>query len=194
MIILGLTGSIGMGKSTTATMFREMGVPVHDADATVHDLYEGELVAPLEAEFPGVAKNGTVDRAALSKYVVGNEAAMKKLEALVHPAVQQREKDFLSKAQQDGAPIVVLDNPLLFEMGRSDRVDKILVVTAPENIQRERVLARADMTAEKFEHILSRQTPDSEKRERGDFILDTSLGMDAAKETVSKIIAQLSSE
>ncbi|MEP3630408.1 MAG: dephospho-CoA kinase [Hyphomicrobiales bacterium] len=194
MIILGLTGSIGMGKSTTATMFREMGVPVHDADATVHDLYENELVAPLEAEFPGVAKNGAVDRAALSKYVVGKETAMKKLEALVHPAVQQREKDFLSKAQQDGAPIVVLDNPLLFEMGRSDRVDKILVVTAPENIQRERVLARADMTAEKFEHILSRQTPDSEKRERGDFILDTSLGMDAAKETVSKIIAQLSSE
>ena len=183
-----------MGKSTTANMFREMGVPVHDADATVHELYEDELVAPLEAEFPGVAKNGAVDRAALSKYVVGNEAAIKKLEALVHPAVQHREKTFLAKAEQNGAPIVVLDNPLLFEMGSSDRVDKILVVTAPENIQRERVLARPDMTAEKFEHILSRQIPDSEKRERGDFILDTSLGMDAAKEAVLKFIAQLSSE
>ena len=183
-----------MGKSTTADMFREMGVPVHDADATVHDLYEGELVAPLEAEFPGVTKNGAIDRTALSKYVVGNEAAMKKLEALVHPAVQQREKDFLSKAESDGMPLVVLDNPLLFEMGRSERVDKILVVTAPESVQRERVLARPEMTAEKFEHILARQTPDSEKRRRSDFILDTSLGLEAAKQAVSKIIKQLSSE
>lgn len=194
MIILGLTGSIGMGKSTTANMFRELGVPVHDADATVHDLYEGELVSPLEAEFPGVTKNGVIDRAILSKYVVGNEAAMKKLEALVHPAVQQREKAFLSQAKQEGAPIVVLDNPLLFEMGRSERVDKILVVTAPPNIQRDRVLARPDMTEDKFEQILARQMPDSEKRERSDFIVDTSLGMDAAKEAVLKIIAQLSSE
>jgi len=193
MIILGLTGSIGMGKSTTADMFRQMGVPVHDADATVHELYEGELVAPLEAEFPGIAKNGVIDRAALSKYVVGNEAAMKKLEALVHPAVQQREKNFLLKAEKDGAPIVVLDNPLLFEMGRSERVDKILVVTAPESVQRERVLARSDMTAEKFDHILSRQVPDHEKRQRSDFIIDTSLGMEEAKEAVSKIIKQLSS-
>ena len=194
MFILGLTGSIGMGKSTTANMFREMGVPVHDADATVHDLYEGELVAPLEAEFPGVTKNGAIDRVALSKYVVGNEAAMKKLEALVHPAVHQREKEFLSKAEEDGAPLVVLDNPLLFEMGRSERVDKILVVTAPESVQRERVLSRPEMTADKFEHILARQTPDSEKRRRSDFIVDTSLGLEAAKEAVSKIIKQLSSE
>ena len=194
MIILGLTGSIGMGKSTTANMFREMGVPVHDADATVHDLYEGELVAPLEAAFPGVTKIGAIDRAILSKYVVGNEAAMKKLEALVHPAVQQREKDFLSKAESDGMPLVVLDNPLLFEMGRSERVDKILVVTAPESVQRERVLNRPEMTAEKFEHILARQTPDSEKRRRSDFIVDTSLGLEVAKQAVSKIIKQLSSE
>lgn len=183
-----------MGKSTTADMFRQLGVPVHDADATVHDLYEGELVAPLEAEFPGVTQNGAIDRAALSKYVVGDEAAMKKLEALVHPAVQQREKDFLSQAEQDGVPLVVLDNPLLFEMGRSDRVDKILVVTAPEGVQRERVLARSGMTVEKFEHILARQTPDHEKRQRSDFIVDTSLGIEAAKEAVSKIIDQLSSE
>ena len=183
-----------MGKSTTANMFREMGVPVHDADATVHDLYESELVAPLEAEFPGITQNGTIDRAALSKYVVGNEAAMKKLEALVHPAVQQREKAFLSQAENDGVPLVVLDNPWLFEMGRSERVDKILVVTAPESVQRERVLARPEMTVEKFEHILARQTADSEKRRRSDFILDTSLGLEAAKEAVSKIIKQLSSE
>ena len=183
-----------MGKSTTANMFREMGVPVHDADATVHDLYESELVAPLEAEFPGITQNGTIDRAALSKYVVGNEAAMKKLEALVHPAVQQREKAFLSQAENDGVPLVVLDNPLLFEMGRSERVDKILVVTAPESVQRERVLARPEMTVEKFEHISARQTADSEKRRRSDFILDTSLGLEAAKEAVSKIIKQLSSE
>ena len=145
MIILGLTGSIGMGKSTTANMFREMGVPVHDADATVHELYEDELVGPLEAEFPGVTQNGAIDRAVLSKHVVGNEAAMKKLEALVHPAVHQREKAFLTKAEQDGVPLVVLDNPLLFEMGKSERVDKILIVTAPENVQRERVLARPDI-------------------------------------------------
>ena len=183
-----------MGKSTTADMFREMGVPVHDADATVHDLYQGELVAPLEAAFPGVTKNGVIDRAILSKYVVGNEAAMKKLEALVHPAVHQREKNFLSKAESNGVPLVVLDNPLLFEMGRSERVDKILVVTAPESVQRERVLARPEMTAEKFEHILARQTPDSEKRRRSDFIIDTSLGLEAAKQAVSKIIKQLSSE
>ena len=175
-------------------MFREMGVPIHDADATVHELYEDELVGPLEAEFPGVTQNGAIDRAALSKYVVGNEAAMKKLEALVHPAVHQREKAFLTKAEQDGVPFVVLDNPLLFEMGRSDRVDKILVVTAPENIQRERVLVRPDMTAEKFEAILARQTPDQEKREQSDFIIDTSLGLEAAKDAVSKIINQLSAE
>ena len=194
MIILGLTGSIGMGKSTTANMFREMGVPVHDADATVHELYEDELVGPLEAEFPGVAKNGAIDRAALSKYVVGNEAAMKKLEALVHPAVHQREKAFLYRAEQDGVPLVVLDNPLLFEMGRSERVDKILVVTAPESVQRERVLDRPDMTTEKFEAILARQTPDQEKRKQSDFIIDTSLGLEAAKDAVSKITNQLSSE
>ena len=194
MIILGLTGSIGMGKSTTANMFREMGVPVHDADATVHELYEDELVGPLEAEFPGVAKNGAIDRAVLSKYVVGNEAAMKKLEALVHPAVHQREKAFLYRAEQDGVPLVVLDNPLLFEMGRSERVDKILVVTAPEAVQRERVLARPDMTVEKFEAILARQMPDSEKRKQSDFIIDTSLGLEAAKDAVSKITYQLSSE
>ena len=183
-----------MGKSTTANMFREMGVPVHDADATVHELYEDELVGPLEAEFPGVAKNGAIDRAVLSKYVVGNEAAMKKLEALVHPAVHQREKAFLYRAEQDGVPLVVLDNPLLFEMGRSERVDKILVVTAPEAVQRERVLARPDMTVEKFEAILARQMPDSEKRKQSDFIIDTSLGLEAAKDAVSKITYQLSSE
>lgn len=193
VIILGLTGSIGMGKSTTANMFRELGVPVHDADATVHDLYKTDLVAPLDAAFPGVAQNGVVDRAILSKHVVGNEAAMKKLEALVHPAVHQREKAFLTKAEQDGAPFVVLDIPLLFETGGDARVDKILVVTAPPDIQRERVLARPEMTAEKFEQILARQTSDSEKRQRCDFIVDTSLGLKAAQEAVSKIVAQLSS-
>lgn len=194
MIILGLTGSIGMGKSTTATMFKDQGILVHDADATVHDLYKTELVAPIEAAFPGVTKNGLVDRSLLSKQVVGDEEAMKKLETIVHPAVHQRERDFLQSAAEQGVPFVVLDIPLLFETGGDKRVDKILVVTAPVAVQRERVLDRPDMNEEKFQNILARQTPDSEKRKKADFIIDTSQGMEVAEAMVSKIIAQLSSE
>ncbi|MEO1066848.1 MAG: dephospho-CoA kinase [Pseudomonadota bacterium] len=193
MIILGLTGSIGMGKSTTSDMFRAEGVPVHDADATVHRLYETDLVAPLEAAFPGVTKDGAIDRAALSQKVIGDETAMKRLEAIVHPAVHAEEMTFVTREKAFGAPLVLLDIPLLFESGGHERVDKILVVTAPAAVQRDRVLTRDGMTEEKFLQILARQTPDEEKRRRADFIIDTSLGLDHARTEVRTIIDQLTS-
>ncbi|MEP3524297.1 MAG: dephospho-CoA kinase [Hyphomicrobiales bacterium] len=193
MIILGLTGSIGMGKSTTAQMFRACGVPVYDADQTVHDLYEGELLPVLEAAFPGVTIEGKIDRQRLSAKVVGNSAAMKKLESIVHPAVRLKEHAFLKTHKEANTRLVILDIPLLFETGGDERVDKIIVVTAPASIQRERVLSRPDMTLEKFEKILSRQMQDGEKRERADFIIDTSLGMEAAHEAVVQIIETVKS-
>ncbi|MEP6355653.1 MAG: dephospho-CoA kinase [Hyphomicrobiales bacterium] len=193
MIILGLTGSIGMGKSTTAQMFRACGVPVYDADQTVHDLYEGELLPVLEAAFPGVIIEGKIERQRLSAKVVGNSAAMKKLESIVHPAVRLKEHAFLKTHKEANTRLVILDIPLLFETGGDERVDKIIVVTAPASIQRERVLSRPDMTLEKFEKILSRQMQDGEKRERADFIIDTSLGMEAAHEAVVQIIETVKS-
>lgn len=191
MIILGLTGSIGMGKSTTADMFRALDVPVHDADATVHDLYENELVGALEKAFPGIVVKGAIDRALLSRKVVGNNDAMKKLEAIVHPAVHAREKIFLENAKKQDLPLVVLDIPLLFETGGDQRVDKVAVVTAPAHIQRKRVLARDGMSEEKFQQILSRQLPDAEKRSRADFIIDTSHGLEAARSAVADIVNTL---
>lgn len=193
MIILGLTGSIGMGKSTTSKMFSACGVPVYDADQTVHDLYEGDLLPILEAAFPGVRFDGKIDRQRLSAKVVGNSAAMKKLESIVHPAVRLKEQTFLKTHKEAGVPLVVLDIPLLFETGGDKRVDKIIVVTAPTSIQQERVLARPDMTLEKFEKILSHQMQDAEKRERADFIIDTSLGMEAAHKAVVQIIKTVKS-
>lgn len=191
MIKAGLTGSIGMGKSTTAHMFRDEGIAVYDADATVHELYEGEAVPLVEAAFPNTTSDGKVDRTKLSEYVIGKPENMKKLEAIIHPLVHQKEQEFLKQAQTRGDVLVVLDIPLLFETGGKNRVDKIIVVTAPAEVQRERVMARDGMTEEKFEAILARQVPDSEKRKQADFVIDTSLGLEAAKKQVREIVTSL---
>lgn len=180
-----------MGKSTTAQIFRELGVPVHDADAAVHALYGAEGVAPVEAAFPGVTLGGRIDRALLGARVLGDEAAMKRLEAIVHPLVHAREKAFLEAASAAGAPIAVLDIPLLFETGGENRVDAVLVVSAPESVQRARVLARPGMTEEKFAAILARQVPDGEKRRRADHVIDTGHGLDRARVAVAALLDEL---
>lgn len=191
MFILGLTGSIGMGKSVTAGLFRARGVPVHDSDAAVHDLYRAAAVAPVEAAFPGVARDGAIDRAALGARVLDDPAAMKKLESIVHPLVRAASDGFLAQAKAKGAPLVLLDIPLLFETGGEDRCDAILVVTAPAEVQRARVLARPGMTEEKFASILAKQTPDEEKRRRAHFRIDTSHGVEAARRGVDDILRAL---
>lgn len=191
MVILGLTGSIGMGKSATAEMFRARGIPVHDADAAVHALYRGAAVAPVEAAFPGVVRAGAIDRAELGRRVLGDAQALKKLEAIVHPLVRAEEEAFIEKARASGAPLAVLDVPLLFETGNADRCDAIVVVSASADIQRARVLARPGMTLEKFESILQKQMPDAEKRRRADFIIDTGLGFDSARRAVDDIVQKL---
>lgn len=191
MIRLGLTGSIGMGKSTTARMFAEAGVPVHDSDAAVHALYAGRAAPLIEAAFPGTVRDGVVDRALLGERVLGDAAELKRLEAIVHPLVAEQERAFIARAKTDGAPLVVLDIPLLFEIDALDRVDKVLVVTAPQKVQRERVLARPGMTEERFEAIRAKQVPDRVKRARADFIVDTSLGMDCARAKVADLISVL---
>lgn len=176
MIVIGLTGSIGMGKSTVASMFSEEGAPSFNSDAAVHKLYAsgGAAVALVEAAFPGVTKDGAIDRVALSAQVVGNDEAIRRLEAIVHPLVRQAQAEFLRANLEAGARYVVLDIPLLFESGGVNLVDKVVVVSAPADVQRVRVLARAGMTEEKFEAILARQMPDAEKRARADFVIDTS--------------------
>ncbi len=194
MILLGLTGSIGMGKSTTAKLFEEEGIPVNDADRVVHELYRGEAVAPVERAFPGVTVEGIVDRQALSKRLAENPAHFKVLEAIVHPLVQERERRFVEEARAAGSLLVVLDIPLLFEVGAEKRVDRIAVVSCDPNEQRRRVLARPGMTPEKFELILSRQMPDSEKRKRADFVIDTGKGIEWAREQVKAIIQRLQRE
>jgi dephospho-CoA kinase len=191
MIRLGLTGSIGMGKSTTADMFRARGVPVIDADAIVHALYRGEAVGPIEAAFPGTTVDGVVDRARLAAQLAKDPEGFKTLEAIVHPMVWQKEREALDRYRDQGADIVVLDIPLLFENGAESRVDRIVVVTADEAVQKARVMARSGMTEEKFRMILSRQMPDAEKRRRADFIIDTGLGMDHARQRVDEILEQL---
>ena len=188
MIVLGLTGSIGMGKSTTAGFFREAGVPVHDADATVHALYAGAAVAAIEAAFPGVTVDGTVDRSRLAARVLGDEAAVKRLEAIVHPLVRAAETAFLEAARARGAGVVVLDIPLLFETGGERRVDAVVTVTASAETQRARVLARPGMTAEKFEQISARQIDDAEKRRRSHFLVDTGRGLAPARREVAAIL------
>lgn len=192
MWVLGLTGSIGMGKSATARMFRALGVPVHDADAAVHALYRGAAVGPVEAEFPGVARDGAIDRSALGARVLGDAQAMKRLEAIVHPLVRAAETEFLSQARSSGARLVVLDIPLLFETGGDGRVDAVAVVSAPKAVQRERVLAREGMTDEKFATILAKQMPDEEKRRRAHFVIDTGRGFAAAEHQVEGIVRALS--
>ncbi len=193
MIKIGLTGSIGMGKSTTAGLFAAEGIPVNDADAVVHALYQAEAVAPVEAAFPGVAKDGVIDRSELGRRLAADPAGFKRLEAIVHPLVRAREESFLREQQAAGADMVVLDIPLLFETGAAERADVVVVVTCDEQIQRQRVLARPGMTAEKFELILSRQVPDAEKRARADFLIDTGEGLEATRARVKAIIAELRS-
>src|SRR5579863_736991 len=188
MIILGLTGSIGMGKSTTAKLFAEAGVPVYDADATVHMLYEGKAAPAIEAAFPGTTANGKVDRDRLSARVVHDPSAMKRLEEIVHPMLGASRQKFLQAAEQSGAPVAVVDVPLLFETGGEKKVDAVVVVTTTPEVQRERILARSNMTEEKLEAILARQMPDAEKRKRANFLVDTSHGLDPVRARIRDIL------
>ena len=193
MLIIGLTGSIGMGKSTTAAMFRAAGVPVYDADAAVADLYQvgGAAVGPLEAAFPGVTKDGAVDREALRTRVLGDDEAMGRLNKIVHPLVGADRVQFFKAAEDAGADMVVLDIPLIYETGGEANMDAVVVVSAPESQQRERVLARPGMTPDRLDAILARQMHDSEKRARAHFVVDTGRGLEPAREQVSVIIATM---
>jgi dephospho-CoA kinase len=191
MRILGLTGSIGMGKSTTAKLFTEAGVPVYDADAAVHKIYEGEAAPAIEAAFPGTTVDGKVDRAKLSAKVVHDPAAIKQLEQIVHPMLGASRKKFLDEAERSGAPVVVMDVPLLFETGGEKRVDAVVVVSTDPVSQRERILARGTMTNEALDAILARQLPDAEKRKRADFVVDTSHGLDPVRTAISDILAKV---
>jgi dephospho-CoA kinase len=188
MFVLGLTGSLAMGKSTTARVFAEAGVPVHDADAAVHRLYEGEAVAAVEAAFPGATAGGKVDRNKLAAQVLDDPAALQRLEGIVHPLVRESERRFLAQAEEAGAVLAVLDIPLLFETGGDRRVDAVVVVSAPPEVQRRRMLERPGMSEQKLSALLARQLPDAEKRRRADFVVDTSLGFDAARAQVREII------
>jgi dephospho-CoA kinase len=188
MIILGLTGSIGMGKSTTAKLFAEAGVPVYDADATVHMIYAGEAVPAVEAAFPGTTSGGKVDRGKLSAQVVHDPTAIKRLEQIVHPMLQRYHQQFLEDAERAGAPVAVMDVPLLFETGGEKRVDAVVVVTTAPEVQRERILARGTMTAETLDAILARQLPDAEKRQRADFVVDTSHGLEPVRARIRDIL------
>jgi dephospho-CoA kinase len=191
MLILGLTGSIGMGKSTTAKLFAEAGVPVYDADAAVHQLYEGEAAPAIEAAFPGTTAGGKVDRAKLSARVVHDAAAMKQLEQIVHPMLGASRQKFFADAEDACVPVVVVDVPLLFETGGEKRVDAVVVVTTSPELQRERVLARGTMDTEKLDAIIARQMPDAEKRKRADFIVDTSHGLDPVRAGIRDILDEV---
>ncbi|MBR0758504.1 dephospho-CoA kinase [Bradyrhizobium jicamae] len=191
MLILGLTGSIGMGKSTTAKLFEEAGVPVYDADAAVHKLYEGEAAPAIEAAFPGTTADGKVDRTKLSARVVGDAAAMKQLEQIVHPMLGTSRQTFFADAEAAKVPVVVLDIPLLYETGGEKRVDAVVVVTASPELQRERVLARGTMDAAKLDAIIAKQMPDAEKRKRADFIVDTSHGLDPVRAEIQHILKEV---
>jgi len=191
MFVLGLTGSIGMGKSTTAQLFAECGVPVYDADATVHRLYASEAVEAIEQAFPGSTGEQGVDRTKLSAQVVGNRQAMRQLESIVHPMLRAHETEFLNAAEKSGAPVAVLDIPLLFETGADSRVDAVVVVSAPHSVQRERILARPGMTADKLAAIIARQMPDADKRARADFVVDTSAGLDSAREQIRHVLVKV---
>lgn len=191
MRILGLTGSIGMGKSTTAKLFAEAGVPVYDADAAVHELYEGEAAPAIEAAFPGTTANGKVDRAKLSARVVHDPAAIKQLEQIVHPMLGASRQKFFADAEAAKAPVVVLDIPLLFETGGEKRVDAVVVVSTSPEIQRERVLARGTMDEAKLDAIIAKQTPDAEKRRRADFVVDTSHGLEPVRAQITHILAEV---
>ena len=191
MVILGLTGSIGMGKSTTASMFREAGVRVFDADAAVHALYAGAAVPAVEEAFPGTTKDGVVDRELLRQRVFDDPGVLRRLETIVHPLVQQARATFLDEASAAGAGLVVLDIPLLYETGAEGAVDTVAVVSAPEAVQKARVMARTGMTDERFSAIIARQVPDIEKRRRADFVIETGDGLEPAQAQVSAVIAAL---
>jgi dephospho-CoA kinase len=188
MFILGLTGSLAMGKSTTARFFAEAGVPVHDADAVVHRLYEGEAAGAIEAAFPGTTLDGKVDRKKLAARVLNDPAALQRLEDIVHPLVHAAERRLLAEAQARGEKVAVLDIPLLFETGGDQRVDAVVVVSAPAQVQQTRAMERPEMTAEKLAAILAKQMPDVEKRRRADFVVDTSQGLEAARAQVRAIL------
>lgn len=193
MVIVGLTGSIGMGKSETAKMFRKLGIPVYDADAAVHAIYApgGSAVAPIEGAFPGVTGANGVDREALAKQVLNDAAALKKLESIVHPLVGLEQQKFLEQAAAENVEIIVIDVPLLYETGGQKRVDCVVLVSAPYELQRERVLERPGMSEEKFQAILSKQVPDAQKREQADFIIDSSQGLEPAMAQVEALIPLL---
>lgn len=193
MIVIGLTGSIGMGKSTTAALFAEEGVPVHDVDAVVHALYAGAAVPQVEAAFPGVTRDGVVDRKELGTRVIGDPAALARLEAIVHPLVREAEAAFLAARRAEGADVAVLDIPLLFESGRDRHVDLVAVVSAGPEEQRRRVMERPGMTEETFRAVLARQTPDADKRARADVVIDTSRGIEPARAQVRALLARLRS-
>lgn len=193
MKIVGLTGSIGMGKSTTAKMFEDAGVPVYDADAAVRDLYQpgGAAVGPVEAAFPGATRDGAVDRETLRRIVLEDAEALRRLNAVVHPLVREDRERFFERARAAGADMVVLDIPLLFETGGHADMDAVVVATAPAHVQRERVLARPGMTAERLDAILAQQMADAEKRARAHFVVDTSRGLEPARRQVKAIIHAL---
>jgi dephospho-CoA kinase len=193
MRIIGLTGSIGMGKSTTAAMFRDLDIPVYDADAAVHDLYDqgGAAVEPVGEAFPGVVKDGRVDREELRKRVLGQPDELKRLNAIVHPLVGRDRVGFFKAAEEQGADMVVLDVPLLYETGGDANVEAVVVVSAPPEMQRERVLARPGMTPERLDAILAQQMADAEKRARAHYVVDTGRGLEAAREQVAAIVADL---
>jgi dephospho-CoA kinase len=194
MIVLGLTGSIGMGKSTTARMFAEAGVPVHDSDEAVHRLYSSTAAPLVEAAFPGTVRDGTVDRTELARRVLGNPEALKRLEAIVHPLVRADADAFVARHRAAGRGLIALDIPLLFETGGRARVDKVVVVTADPATQRSRVLERPGMTEAKFNAILAKQIPDQLKRQQADYVIDTGQGMASARKAVGAIIAELSGD
>ncbi|CCE03010.1 dephospho-CoA kinase [Bradyrhizobium sp. STM 3809] len=191
MRVLGLTGSMGMGKSTTAKLFAEAGVPVYDADATVHKVYEGEAAPAIEAAFPGTTVGGKVDRPKLSAAVVGNPDAIRRLEAIVHPMLRSYHQAFLDQAEQSGVPVAVVDVPLLFETGGDKRVDAVVVVSTSPEIQRQRILARGTMTEQALDALLARQMPDAEKRARADFVVDTSHGLEPVRARIRDILAEV---
>lgn len=193
MLIIALTGSIGTGKSATARMFANLGVPVYDADAAVHDLYDkgGAAVAPVEAAFPGVARQGRIDRDALSARVLGDPNAIKRLEAIVHPLVHRQEAEFLRRQAGAGARMVVLEIPLLFETGGESRADAVVVTSVAADVQRQRVLERSAMNEEKYRSIVSRQLADTDKRRRAHFVVDTGHGFAAARRQVCDIVRAL---
>ncbi len=194
MILLGLTGSVGMGKSTTAAMFSARSIPVFDSDATVHRLYRGNAVAAVEAAFPGVTRDGAIDREALGRHVFGEPAAIKRLEAIVHPLVRTERERFVAAAREAGTRITVLDVPLLYETGGDAAVDAVVLVSAPKAVQKARVLARPGMTEARFEAIVAKQMPDAEKRRRARFVIETGEGLEAAERQVEAVIAALGND